>query len=293
MYTLSQLFIMMLSILVAVGYFSLFERKVLSISQTRVGPNKVAVVGVTQPLSDALKLISKQVPSPHSSDKMIYLITPSILLASTMAVWIVPWNFSIMDSDKGILIVIMILSMSSFGPIMTGWAANSKFSIIGAMRAIAQTLSFEIIFSVSIMSFCLLELGFSAKALGKSLMTGLILPFSTIMLLISLLAESSRSPFDTPEGESELVGGYSVDYGGSLYKVIFLMENISAGFGGAVMSMVCFPPFSWWKWILFMTTLISIRASLPRIRYDQIMYTCWIQMIPLSIGFLSLPPLII
>nr|UYA98123.1 NADH dehydrogenase subunit 1 [Linognathus vituli] len=281
---LIQFLMMNILVLIAVGYFSLFERKVLSIIQSRKGPNKVVTLGITQPLGDALKLVTKQVPIPHSSNKLIYSITPCILLANSLALWITPWNYQGVSLEVGVLLIITILSVTVYGPILSGWSSNSKFSLIGAMRAVAQALSFEIILSLSVITFSVMMTSFSVQEDGKSSILGLSSPIVLLIFILSLLAESGRSPYDLPEGESELVGGYSVDYGGSLYKVIFLVESLSTLFSGAILSIMCFPPFMWWKGVSAMLFIVLLRSALPRVRYDLIMFECWANFIPISIG---------
>nr|AID54832.1 NADH dehydrogenase subunit 1 [Hoplopleura kitti] len=292
--TFISVLIAMVAMLIGVAFLSLFERKLMGTVQYRLGPNKVSgFYGICQPFSDAIKLASKQNPFPNSGESFLYSIAPVAMCFIYLSAWCIPLSF-VCPSSKGLIILLVLLSCSALWQAVSGWAAHSSFSEIGSIRAIAQSVSFEIILSMSMLTFMFLSTS-SMSNLNESgsLWLGSLNLLVTWMLTLALLAESGRSPFDLPEGESELVGGYLVDYGGSLYMLIFLAENLSCLLIAGIMSFVCIHPLNWCKCLTITVIIILIRSAMPRISFRDMMPIVWIMFMPSVISAMSLSVIMI
>nr|UTN43095.1 NADH dehydrogenase subunit 1 [Oxylipeurus chiniri] len=279
----------MVFILLSVAFFSLFERKFLGLIQIRKGPNKVGTAGLLQPFSDALKLISKDESFPFQSTKFMYLISPSIFMIVSLMFWVShPSKWGLIYPDTGFLIIIFCLSLSAYGMIFMGWFSNSKYAMIGAIRTIAQTVSYEISISfifLTLMVVCTGVSTFSVFLVQKTLF--LFFPFFCWfgVIILTVLAEANRTPFDLSEGESELVGGYSVEYGGISYTMIFLSENLALLWSSVMISVLFFGEFLFFlKTCFVLLFFVWVRATVPRMRYDHVMALCWISLVPLSMS---------
>nr|QIZ12538.1 NADH dehydrogenase subunit 1 [Tonicina zschaui] len=292
--SLSYIFVLM-----AVAFFTLLERKSLGYMQMRKGPNKVSYLGLAQPLADAMKLFLKEEIQLENSNKFPFYLGPLLSLALALSLWSLYWtSFQTWSFNLGILFFLSISALSVYGIMISGWSSNSKYSLLGALRAVAQTISYEVslfLILLSIIStsgsFDLFEITTNQKFLWNIF----ILTPMFMMWFVVTLAETSRAPFDFTEGESELVSGFNIEYGGGLFALIFLAEYTNIIF----MSMIsvtlflsnCFVnPFSelffWYKVMILMFSYIWVRGSFPRLRYDLLMKLTWLSFLPVSLMIL-------
>nr|UTN43151.1 NADH dehydrogenase subunit 1 [Strongylocotes lipogonus] len=267
--------------LLGVAFFSLFERKLLGYIQYRKGPNKV-VLGMFQPFADALKLFSKKEETPHSSFQVMYVISPFVLFLLSLVSWtFYPLVFGGPNFESSLFVILVIISLSVFGLIFSGWYSNSKYTLLGCSRALAQSISYEVGLTMSVVIMIILfsELSFSSFIQFNQLGLAKFITFLPlqVMMFTIFLSESNRSPFDLAEGESELVSGYSVEYGGLSYILIFLGENLSLLWLCVVLSVL----FKWEMLALFVVLSVWVRGTLPRIRFDKMMSLFWLSVLPL------------
>nr|UTT72515.1 NADH dehydrogenase subunit 1 [Fulicoffula longipila] len=286
-----QLLLYAIMILLSIGFISLMERKLLSLMQNRKGPNKVGLMGILQPIADAMKLIGKDNNPPDKSMLIFYYGSPVIFFLLLLLNWItLPIYGSMISFYSSILFVILLASLSVYGLIMMGWFSNSKYALIGAVRSIAQSISYEIVFTFAFFSVMIVSMSISLKSISEiQSKTWLVFPmiFLMILFLITILAESNRTPFDLSESESELVSGYCIEYGGISYTLIFMGEVSSLLFFSILITIM----FSSTKAVvikslMFLFLFIWIRATLPRIRFDKMMSLCWISFMPVLLGFI-------
>nr|YP_009126974.1 NADH dehydrogenase subunit 1 [Acerentomon microrhinus]AFI54928.1 NADH dehydrogenase subunit 1 [Acerentomon microrhinus] len=287
--------VLLVGVLLGVAFFTLMERKVLGLIQFRKGPNKLGVSGLVQPFSDALKLISKEGLWPINSNYMPYLWAPYLSLLISLSVWlIVPGMGGILDFKLSALFFLCCLGAGVYPLMISGWASNSKYSYFGSMRAIAQSVSYEVSLAIIILSYFYMSYSLDFKAFSeyqyKVWFIILTLPLS-LMWGLSFLAELNRSPFDFPEGESELVSGFNTEYGGMMFGAIFLAEYSSMMLMSVVSAYMMFGA----EWtslgfnfmvMIILTLILWVRGSLPRFRYDYLMNMVWGILLPLSISFL-------
>nr|AEP83108.1 NADH dehydrogenase subunit 1 [Alatina alata] len=289
-------------VLLAVAYLTLAERKILGYMQSRKGPNVVGIYGLLQPLADGLKLFSKESVVPSQSDLFIYFFSPVAALSLALAAWsVIPIGSGsvIADVNVGVLLIMAISSISVYAILMSGWSSHSKYSFIGALRAAAQMISYEVSIGLIVMVVVLCSGTFSLTKIlqyqsdSGSLMWALWAP--AVMFFISSLAETNRAPFDLTEGESELVSGFNVEYASMSFALFFLAE-----YGHIILSCVLItvlfvggtPTFMKEMentWLLlkvsgFIALFVWIRASYPRIRYDQLMALLWKGYLPISLA---------
>nr|YP_009020938.1 NADH dehydrogenase subunit 1 [Liposcelis decolor]AFV61883.1 NADH dehydrogenase subunit 1 [Liposcelis decolor] len=270
--------------LLIVALFTLFERKVLGFAQNRKGPDKVGNKGVLQPFADAAKLFSKSSANPILSSSFFYLYSafffffiPLILCMSKNFNWGLSWY-------KSFLFILMLFSFNVYGTILSGWSSNSKFSLIGSIRSVAQTISYEMVLSTLVVMIALSSYTMYINMITKmSSHIYLFFPMwmSVIMLTITLMIEVNRTPFDLAECESELVSGFNVEYGGIEFSLIFLGENLMVVISSFLLASFFFNFY--WTFI-FIFYFIWIRASFPRFRFDKMMYLCWLILVPLSVS---------
>nr|YP_010364871.1 NADH dehydrogenase subunit 1 [Lamellidens marginalis]QTW91602.1 NADH dehydrogenase subunit 1 [Lamellidens marginalis] len=283
-----------LLILLAVAFFTLLERKALGYFQIRKGPNKVGFIGIPQPLADALKLFVKEWPMPASSNYLPFIITPSIMLILALSMWqLFPALKSSSHMVLGILLFLCISSLNVYTTLMAGWSANSKYALLGAIRAMAQTISYEVTMTLIIMFFLFISMKLDIVSVRLTSlmfpMALLLLPFS-VMLTVVILAETNRTPFDFAEGESELVSGFNIEYGGAGFAFLFMAEYSNI----LMMSLIssCLLTGTLLISILFMVIFLWARATLPRYRYDLLMAMAWKSFLPVSLAtLLALAPL--
>ncbi len=304
----------------AVAYLTLWERKLIGWIQIRLGPNRVGPLGLLQPIADALKLLGKEILVPSAASKGLFLLGPILTIMPAMAAWaVIPFGpeTALANVNAGLLFIMAITSMEVYGVVIAGWASNSKYAFLGALRASAQMVSYEIA-----MGFCLvIVLMVSASmnmtdivvgqskgqfaAMGLNFLSWNWLPLLPIFMvyIISGLAETNRHPFDVVEGECEIVAGHMVEYSGMSYAMFYLAEYANMWLISILASIMFLggwlPPvdstlFNWipgWIWLgiktcLVVTLFIWIRATLPRFRYDQIMRLGWKIFIPLTLVWL-------
>nr|UTN43069.1 NADH dehydrogenase subunit 1 [Halipeurus diversus] len=285
-FTLLQMLILIVMVMTSVAFFSLFERKMMSLIQLRKGPNKVSFYGILQPISDAIKLMTKEDSSPDNSSKIVYSISPVLFMLISLLIWLtIPTSWNIFYIDSSILLIILCFSLSVYGLIALGWFSNSKYAMLGSMRSISQSISYEIVLSFSIFSFMIYCMTLNLKNVsGMQEYIWNVLPFMSVSIItmISMLAEGNRSPFDLSEGESELVSGYCVEYGCTSYTLIFLSENVYLMYMSFVFSSLFLGiNFMFMKISLMVVLFVWIRATMPRMRFDKIMMLCWLVLMPI------------
>lgn len=300
-----------LPLILSIAFFTLFERKVLGAMQRRRGPNVVGIYGLLQAFADGFKLIAKETIIPSSSNYVIFLLSPILTFALSLVGWaIMPFskNIVIADINLGVIMIFAISSLGVYGVIMSGWASNSKYAFLGALRSSAQMISYEVSMGLLIMPVILLSgtANLSGIVLAQKTMWNVIPLFPSFLLFfVSILAETNRLPFDLPEAESELVSGYNVEYSSMTFAFFFLAEYSSIILMCSLLVILFLggwmPILNWWVfllipgWLWFATKVVFImfvfiwvRATLPRYRFDQLMGLGWKTILPLSLGFLFL-----
>nr|YP_010875334.1 NADH dehydrogenase subunit 1 [Ciconiphilus decimfasciatus]WGW14988.1 NADH dehydrogenase subunit 1 [Ciconiphilus decimfasciatus] len=285
-----QELLLVLVIMLSVAFFSLMERKVLSYLHYRKGPNKVLIKGFFQPFADVIKLFSKDDYPVMWSNKLIYYLSPMYMFFLAILCWMVyPFVWGVVMNTMSFITIIIILGMSVYSLMFSGWSSNSTYSMLGSMRSISQSISYEVVISFIFLSVIYTISSFSIEGYYKWKLMKLFMlnPIVLMITLISLLAEMNRSPFDLAEGESELVSGFSVEYGGVCYTLIFLGENMMIFFSSFMISFFFFSllknyiTFFLYSFITLM--ICVIRGILPRIRYDKLMKLCWMSILPMML----------
>nr|QHO63841.1 NADH dehydrogenase subunit 1 [Geukensia demissa] len=277
------LFLPFIFVLLAVAFFTLLERKLLGAIMLRKGPNKVGFMGLLQPFSDAGKLFCKELVFPQYSNIVPFIICPGFMLGLSLSFWIF-YPFMSLETlfMFGFLQFLVISSMSVYGVMVAGWSSNSKYSLLGSVRSVAQSISYEIPFML--LFFTVVFLGWSFFLQELSIWQEGVMFFGTIYLfgvmewVVCLLAENNRAPFDFVEGESELVSGFNVEYSGGMFAMIFMSEYSSMMFGSLLtgvlfwggsevfFSVVC---------VFFILFFVWVRGTYPRMRYDKLMKLGW------------------
>nr|QWV61778.1 NADH dehydrogenase subunit 1 [Agonoscena pistaciae] len=275
--------VMVLFSLISVAFLTLLERKLLGYLQLRKGPDKVGIQGVFQPFSDAVKLFSKEFFIPLNVNFYPYWVSPVIALFLSVILWAsFPYLYCVMSWYYSILFIFSILSVSVYSIMIAGWSSNSCYSILGCIRSIAQSISYEVSFFLMFLglmyfslSIKLVEFHLIQKCIG---MIVYCFPIY-LMLFVSFLAELNRTPFDFSEGESELVSGFNIEYGGVGFAFIFLSEYLSILFSSMLLTFIFLSSsYGFFFFICLVGTsllIIIIRGSLPRYRYDKLMNMCW------------------
>lgn len=282
-------------ILIGVAYITLAERKIMGSMQRRKGPNIIGIYGILQPLADGLKLIIKEIIIPQQSNKIFFMLGPILTLTLSLIIWIpIPFgiNSVIYENEYGILYVLAISTLSVYILLYSGWASNSRYAFIGAIRAIAQLISYEVSMGIIIISILLLNNSFNLlEILHNQIYVPNYLALFPLLILffISALAETNRPPFDLAEAESELIAGYIVEYGGLSFAAIYLAEYAFIQSMSVLTSILFFGttnPFFGTIFIIF--GFIWIRATLPRTRYTDLMSLGWTKILPISISYIIL-----
>jgi NADH-quinone oxidoreductase subunit H len=314
---LAKILVIVLPLMLAVAYLTYAERKIIGYIQVRIGPNRVGPRGWLQPIADAVKLLMKEVIVPSSSNKFLFVVAPTLSIAPALAAWaVVPFDDGLVlaDVDASLLYILALTSVGVYGVIIAGWAANSKYAFLGAMRSAAQIVAYEIAMGFALVGVLMaagsINLGEIVTAQQGSVLHWFWLPLLPLFLIyfISGVAETNRAPFDVAEGESEIVAGFHVEYSGMAFAVFFLAEYANMILIATLAALLFMggwlspfegipllePMFQWvpglvWllaKTALFLFFFLWFRATFPRYRYDQIMRLGWKVFIPLTIVWL-------
>ena len=311
---LLKIAVLLNALLVSVTFLVLMERKVIAWAQSRLGPMRVGPHGILQALADPIKLILKEDITPARADKWVFTIAPIMSLVPALVVFsVVPFGFDplyyISDINVGLLFIVAVTSIGVYGIILGGWASNSKYPLLSSLRASAQLISYEIAVTITLVSVILTAgtlnlVGIVEAQRDGGVWFGFIQPVAFVLVFIGGLAETNRVPFDLPEAETELTGGFHTEYSGMRFSLFFLAEYaniivISAvvaimfmgGWMAPFPSIAAFnfleiiPGWIWfiWKIFLFLYVFIWLRATLPRYRYDQLMNLGWKVLIPIAL----------
>jgi len=313
---ISKITVIVVPIMLSVAYLTLAERKVIGYIQVRIGPNRVGPRGLLQPIADGLKLMMKEIIIPSRSNRFLFLAAPLLALAPALAAWaVMPFadGLVLADIDAGLLYVLALSSMGVYGIIIAGWASNSKYAFLGAMRSAAQMVAYEIAMGFALVGVLMaagsLNLGEIVRGQDGNLLHWYWLPLLPLFFVyfISGVAETNRAPFDVAEGESEIVAGFHVEYSGMAFALFFLAEYANmiliaaltslmflggwlSPFQGTVLEGVFawVPGIAWLllKMAFFLFLFLWFRATFPRYRYDQIMRLGWKVFIPVTIVWL-------
>nr|ALN11489.1 NADH dehydrogenase subunit 1 [Pristimantis fenestratus] len=296
--SLSPLFFI-IPILLAVAFLTLIERKILGYMQLRKGPNVVGPTGVLQPITDGLKLFMKEPVRPSSSSKTLFLLAPAMALTISLIIWTpLPMPLPFSDMNLGILFILSLSSLTVYSILSSGWASNSKYALIGALRAVAQAISYEVTLALILLCAILFSGNFTLQNFNVTQeVVWLIFPAWPlyVMWFISSLAETNRAPFDLTEGESELVSGFNVEYASGPFALFFLAEYANIIMMNSITTIIFFgssttAPLShltltlMTKATILSMTFLWIRASYPRFRYDQLMHLVWKNFLPLTLA---------
>ena len=308
---ISKILLIIIPLLIFVALLTYLERKIIAAMQLRKGPNVVGPLGLFQPIADGIKLLTKEIIIPYGSDKYVFLIAPIVTFVLSLIGWaVIPFDKGIVLSNinVGVLYLFAVSSLSVYGVIMAGWASNSKYAFLGAMRSTAQMVSYEVSIGLIIISVLLSagSLNLSEIILAQKNLWYFIPHFPMMVIFfISTLAETNRAPFDLPEDESALVAGYFTEYSSVLFALFFLGEYAAMilmssmttilFFGGWLppMDLELFnyiPGYIWFfiKVSFFVFLFVWVRATFPRFRYDQLMRLGWKVFLPLSLLWLFL-----
>ena len=319
-WNLVKIILVVLPLMGCVAYLTLWERKLIGFMHIRLGPNRVGPKGLLQPIADALKLMLKEIIVPSQANKLLYIIAPVMTIMPSLAAWVViPFgpDLALANINAGLLLLMALTSMEVYGVIIAGWASNSKYAFLGAMRASAQMVSYELAIGFALVVVLMVSGSLNMTDIvlgqGKGMFADMGLSFLSwnwlpllpvfVVYFISGVAETNRHPFDVVEGESEIVAGHMVEYSGMGFAVFFLAEYANMILISALASImflggwyppIDIAPLNWipgWLWLgiksFFMVSLfIWFRASFPRYRFDQIMRLGWKIFIPVTLVWL-------
>ena len=315
--TLAAIVAIVVPLMLAVAYLTLWERKFIGWVQIRIGPNRVGPLGLLQPIADGIKLLMKEIILPANANKVLFLAAPVVMIMPALAAWaVIPFapELVLSDINAGLLYIMALSSIGVYGVIIAGWASNSKYAFLGAMRSAAQMVSYELAMGFALVVVLMVSgslnlsdivLGqgrgyFAAKGLTFLSWNWLPLLPMLVVYFVSGVAETNRAPFDVVEGESEIVAGHMIEYSGMTFALFFLAEYMNMILISALTAVLFFggwqapidstlfhwlPPFGWFllKVFVIVSMFLWIRATFPRYRYDQIMRLGWKVFIPLTI----------
>nr|YP_009121619.1 NADH dehydrogenase subunit 1 [Heliconius ismenius]AJF94288.1 NADH dehydrogenase subunit 1 [Heliconius ismenius] len=287
--------VLLIGVLIGVAFLTLLERKVLGYIQIRKGPNKLGFMGILQPFSDAIKLFSKEQVYLNYSNYFSYYFSPIISFMLSLIIWmVIPYLFNMVMFNLGLLFFLSCTSVGVYTLLIAGWSSNSNYSLLGGLRAVAQTISYEVSLSLILMSSIIMIMDMNLIKFSEYQFLiwfmFMMIPLS-MCLFSSMLAETNRTPFDFAEGESELVSGFNIEYSSGGFALIFLAEYSSILFmsmlfvimnmGGYELNL-----FFYLKLVFISFFFIWVRGTLPRYRYDKLMYLCWKSYLPISLNYL-------
>ena len=315
----AQILAVTICVILTVAFSTYFERKIIGHMQGRMGPNRVGPLGLLQPFADVIKLLIKEVVVPTRSNRFLFIIAPLLSIVPALATWaVIPLTegFVIADINAGLLYVLALTSMGVYGVILAGWATNSKYAFLGAMRSAAQIVAYEIAMGFALVGVLMaggsLNLGEIVRAQAGGLSQWFMIPLFPLFIVyfIAGVAETNRAPFDVAEGESEIVAGFHVEYSGVAFAVFFLAEYANMILISALTAIFFLggwaSPFEGWNFLgdgsflrepsffwlavkisIFMFAFFWFRATFPRYRYDQIMRLGWKVFIPVTIVWIA------
>jgi NADH-quinone oxidoreductase subunit H len=306
--TFGKIILLFLAMLTIAAYLVLAERKLLGRIQERIGPNRAGPFGLLQPLADGIKLLTKEDVKPAGADKWLFYLAPAMAAIPAIMIFaVIPFGapvtlfgrrveLQVVDLNVGLLVFIAFSSIAVYGVALGGWASNSKYSLLGSIRGLAQLISYEITMGLSLVPVVMLARSFQLSEIVNAQQSGWFIvyqPLAFIIFLISILAECKRIPFDLPEAEGELVAGFHTEYSGLRFGLFFVGEYINiivlgglaatfflGGWHGPLL-----PPVVWFllKTLAFAFLFIWLRGTLPRLRYDQLMHLGWKVLTPLAL----------
>nr|WDR46589.1 NADH dehydrogenase subunit 1 [Lasiopodomys gregalis] len=291
---------LLVPVLIAMAFLTLVERKILGYMQLRKGPNIVGPYGTLQPFADAMKLFIKEPLRPLATSTTLFIIAPTLSLSLALSLWIpLPMPHPLINLNLGVLFILATSSLSVYSILWSGWASNSKYSMFGALRAVAQTISYEVTMAIILLSVLLMNGSFSIQSLIYTQEPlWLLIPTwpLAMMWFISTLAETNRAPFDLTEGESELVSGFNVEYAAGPFALFFMAEYMNIILMNALSTIVFMGPLHnpldpelyttnfMLKTLMLTAIFLWVRASYPRFRYDQLMHLLWKNFLPLTLA---------
>nr|ABG65677.1 NADH dehydrogenase subunit 1 [Penaeus chinensis] len=287
--------LLIICVLVGVAFVTLLERKILGYIQIRKGPNKVGFMGLLQPFADAVKLFTKEQTLPVMSNFLPYYLSPVFSLFVSLIVWLVmPYELGLMNFSMSALFFLCCTSLGVYTTMSAGWSSNSKYSLLGSLRAVAQTISYEVGLALILLSFIFLVGGFDLSLFSLYQRDVWLLWFTFPLSLIwfaSCLAETNRTPFDFAEGESELVSGFNTEYSSGGFALIFMAEYASILFMSMLFALIFLggnlvSPFYYVKLVMVAFAFVWVRGTLPRFRYDKLMYLAWKSFLPVALNYL-------
>nr|URH14130.1 NADH dehydrogenase subunit 1 [Cacajao calvus]URH14156.1 NADH dehydrogenase subunit 1 [Cacajao calvus]URH14182.1 NADH dehydrogenase subunit 1 [Cacajao calvus]URH14195.1 NADH dehydrogenase subunit 1 [Cacajao calvus] len=306
-----NLLLLIIPALIAMAFLTLMERKILGYMQLRKGPNIVGPYGLLQPIADAMKLFTKEPLMPTTSTVTLYVAAPALALSIALLLWApLPMPYSLINLNLGLLFMLAMSSLAVYSILWSGWASNSNYALIGALRAVAQTISYEVTLAIILLSVLLMSGSFNIHSLITTQEHSWLLlsswPLAT-MWFISTLAETNRAPFDLTEGESELVSGFNIEYAAGSFALFFMAEYMNIIIMNALTTTIFLaaphtPTMPELYSIYFMTKTLMltalflwIRTAYPRLRYDQLMHLLWKKFLPLTLAlcmwYISMPTL--
>nr|YP_010305116.1 NADH dehydrogenase subunit 1 [Simplicia rectalis]YP_010327037.1 NADH dehydrogenase subunit 1 [Simplicia niphona]ULR87022.1 NADH dehydrogenase subunit 1 [Simplicia rectalis]UNP54298.1 NADH dehydrogenase subunit 1 [Simplicia niphona] len=289
------LLILIIGVLIGVAFLTLLERKVLGYIQIRKGPNKLGLMGILQPFSDAIKLFTKEQIYPNFSNYIMYYFSPVVGFILSLLIWmVIPYYFNMISFSLGILFILCCMSLGVYTVMVAGWSSNSNYALLGGLRAVAQTISYEVSLAMILLSSIIMIMDYNLLMYNiyQQMIWFIILMFPLSLCWISsMLAETNRTPFDFAEGESELVSGFNVEYSSGGFALIFLAEYASILFMSLLFIMIYMGGYNLNLMFYLKLTFISflfiwVRGTLPRYRYDKLMYLAWKSYLPISLNFL-------
>jgi NADH-quinone oxidoreductase subunit H len=308
LFLLIKLGLVLVGLLTIAAYLTLAERKLLGRMQVRYGPNRAGKFGLLQPLADVIKMLTKEDTVPQGADRLIFLLAPAVVAATALLIFAVipfgkawtimgrPIPLVITDLNVGLLFVMALSSINVYGVALGGWASNSKYSLMGSVRSVAQMISYELSLGLSLIPVVMLAGSFSLVDIVEAQARYpffLVQPVALVIFFISAVAESKRIPFDLPEAEAELVAGYHLEYSGMRFGLYFLGEYVTMIVFGGLMAVFflggwrgpLLPPVVWFliKSLAIAFIMIWMRTTLPRLRYDQLMDLGWKVLIPAAL----------